>query len=467
MDQWFASRRQAVLDSLSNIISKTQTQARQYRPWNNNRVNVKSLLQASVLAAPSSDNHFGGSSASCTNTQLSCHNTTAVDTCCLNYPGGLMLQTQFWDTNPPVGPSDSWTIHGLWPDLCDGTYEANCDHARKYSNISSILTAGGGEDVLDYMQTYWKDYQGDDQNLWSHEWAKHGTCVSTLDTKCYNNYQAQQEVVDYFNITTALFKTLPTYQTLAAAGVLPSDSRTWTEEEIQAPLKKMHGTAVTLRCRGHVFNEVWYHFSVRGSVQTGKFIAAQPDGAKSSCPGTGIRYLPKSSSETSPGTTEPTHSQSSTQIPSPTSTAVPFKGKGFLQVFVKGETSPRGCLISKGKWYMSGTCAGFHVQDDVVDKPEHHHREPRMFTLISSKGPCGIIDNIFQCGKKVPEQTIFSTTSNGTLSYRKHTSFYARSVPHRFEQGDITAVPEAGDKGLEVEIVWSGATSHIQFQGEL
>ena len=46
---------------------------------------------------------------------LSCHNTTAApDSCCFIYPGGQLLQTQFWDTDPAVGPTDSWTLHGLW-----------------------------------------------------------------------------------------------------------------------------------------------------------------------------------------------------------------------------------------------------------------------------------------------------------------------------------------------------------------
>jgi len=54
-------------------------------------------------------------SATCTSPQLSCHNTSAVaDLCCFNAPGGELLQTQFWDTAPVTGPSDSWTIHGLW-----------------------------------------------------------------------------------------------------------------------------------------------------------------------------------------------------------------------------------------------------------------------------------------------------------------------------------------------------------------
>lgn len=179
------------------------------------------------------------------------------------------------------------------PDRCDGSYEAYCDRSREYDNISAILGAGGGEDVLSYMDRYWKDYQGDDENLWSHEWSKHGTCVSTLDTRCYVDYHPQQEVVDYFEAAVALFKTLPTYDTLAAAGVLPSRSRTWTKEEIHTPLKKMHSAGVTLRCRGKMLTEVWYHFAVRGSVRAGDFVAVEPNGATSSCPGTGIRYFPK------------------------------------------------------------------------------------------------------------------------------------------------------------------------------
>ena len=51
----------------------------------------------------------------CSNTELSCQTRyRGQDTCCFNYPGGQMLQTQFWDADPAVGPDDSWTIHGLW-----------------------------------------------------------------------------------------------------------------------------------------------------------------------------------------------------------------------------------------------------------------------------------------------------------------------------------------------------------------
>lgn len=54
-----------------------------------------------------------GTPSVCTNAQLSC-SASASASCCFLSPGGQLLQTQFWDTDPSDGPSNSWTIHGLW-----------------------------------------------------------------------------------------------------------------------------------------------------------------------------------------------------------------------------------------------------------------------------------------------------------------------------------------------------------------
>ena len=46
----------------------------------------------------------------------------SVDSCCVETYGGLLLQTQYWDTytgyetQGQLLPESSWTIHGLWYD---------------------------------------------------------------------------------------------------------------------------------------------------------------------------------------------------------------------------------------------------------------------------------------------------------------------------------------------------------------
>jgi len=226
----------------------------------------------------------------------SCHNSTeAGNSCCFIYPGGQLLQTQFWDTDPAVGPSDSWTLHGLWPDLCDGSYDEFCTEAPQYTNITQILKAADQSALLDYMNTYWVPNSGTSEHFWEHEWNKHGTCINTLAPSCYgDSYTAGTEVVDFFTRTVALFKTLDSYTALANAGITPSTSKTYTQAEIQAALTAVTGSSVVLGCSSGKLNQAWYSYNVKGSLQTGTFVPTDPAGTgKSSCPSKGIKYLPK------------------------------------------------------------------------------------------------------------------------------------------------------------------------------
>lgn len=56
-----------------------------------------------------------------------------TDSCCTETFGGLVLSTQYWDTytglesSGQMLPRNTWTLHGLWPDFCNGSYTQYCD----------------------------------------------------------------------------------------------------------------------------------------------------------------------------------------------------------------------------------------------------------------------------------------------------------------------------------------------------
>jgi len=71
------------------------------------------LAQVAFLSFPPLST--AGHSDHCRDFPVSCTNHTVVpNTCCFSSPGGELLQTQFWDTDPATGPANHWTVHGLW-----------------------------------------------------------------------------------------------------------------------------------------------------------------------------------------------------------------------------------------------------------------------------------------------------------------------------------------------------------------
>jgi ribonuclease T2 len=134
---------------------------------------------------------------------------------------------------------------------------------------------------------------------------------------------------------------------LANAGIVPSTTVTYTSAQIQAALTAAHGFPVTIGCSGGALDEIWYHFDVRGSVQTGEFVPTSPDGSKSSCADTGVKYIPKYLPP----------SPTTTSASGPTGTATSYLGKGYVQAYTGG--AQKGCLISAGTWYTTGTCATY------------------------------------------------------------------------------------------------------------
>lgn len=296
------------------------------------------------------------------------------------------------------------------------------------------------------MQTYWKDNGGNDETFWEHEFGKHATCISTLDPDCYTNYQPTQEVGDFFTRTVSLFQSLPSYDWLAAAGIVPSTTATYTLAAIQAALTAHHGHNVVINCANGALNELWYQFNVRGSVQTGTFTPVDPVGSASTCPKTGIKYLPKSGSS-APTTTLKTVSATSSRTTSSGAGSTPppgsvLSGKGFLYIDDSSTTSD-GFLISSGAWYRAGGTPATYTATPNSDGST--------FSLSSSKGKCAILsDSSFSCGSSVSTATGFGY--DGThLTYQGSANFFAAAVPSGQAQGTVFA----SSQGVSLAIAWN------------
>ncbi|KAI0639927.1 ribonuclease T2 [Trametes polyzona] len=379
-------------------------------------------LAGSALAASSVDyaNLFKRISSGCsTNGPASCHNTTRqADTCCFESPGGLLLQTQFWDTDPSTGPSNSWTIHGLWPDNCDGTFTENCDPSRDYTDIASLLTAQGASDTLSFMQQFWVDINGQNERFWEHEWSTHGTCYSTLEPSCLPSGSPKgAEAVAFFQTVVKLFKTLPTYDFLSQAGITPSTSKTFTLSQLTNALKAATGVTPALNCDGSSLNAIEWYFNLKGSLLDGEFVPIDAP-SKGSCKSSGIKYPPKSGGSTT--TTSVSHASPTASSPSSEQDAYTCpQGSGSLPSKGTIHASSTGGLLSGGTW-STQTLATYHFSGTTDS-----------FTMSTSKGDCGVSSGKLSCGSGVSASTFSAVTSGGNLllAFSGSTSFSSDATP--------------------------------------
>ncbi|KAK4501586.1 hypothetical protein PRZ48_007395 [Zasmidium cellare] len=279
---------------------------------------------------------------------LSCSakaNPKTVDTCCTETFGGLVLATQFWDTWADKElPENTWTLHGLWPDFCNGSYTQYCDLKRQYdpvpspnttngfpngtivppyngSNIGTFVEKFGRYDLLAWMNKYWISQTGPNADFWGHEFSKHATCYSTFDIPCYGpNYQQHEEVVDFFETTIGYYKKFPTFQWLQQYGITPSNKTQYNFIDIQDALSAQHGAVPYLGCSGPRYNEtaagrnshtndtgrtvlseVWYNMHVLGRPQDFHYVPVDSPAISGCSNATGaIWYYEQTAADASP-----------------------------------------------------------------------------------------------------------------------------------------------------------------------
>ncbi|CCK72220.1 ribonuclease T2 KNAG_0J01390 [Huiozyma naganishii CBS 8797] len=342
---------------------------------------------------------------------LTCHNSTAInDQCCFEYPGGIFVQTQFWNYSPSrsnlneteligeLGPLDSFTIHGLWPDNCMGAYEQFCKKDMFIDDVYHLLHSKNfskGPELYSDLDLYWKsNVVGNDESLWIHEFNKHGSCIRNIRPECYARWEDLQEstrgsseavrkqraVFDYFNATVELFKKLNSYKILEDDGIVPSSNKTYSKLEIMNALQKgFDDKEVFINCNSqNELQEVWYFHLLNGSFLDQKFVPTDSlhNPPYSRCKETGIKYFPKG------------YTPDNDRDPS----LPPWKRtrRGTLRAVI--DTQDSGFLIRNGHWMKKGTPANF----ELLPSPFGN------FNLKSKGGYCSLSPKTFQleCKKR-------------------------------------------------------------------
>ncbi|KAF8944609.1 ribonuclease T2-like [Haplosporangium gracile] len=287
---------------------------------------------------------------------------------------GLLLLVQQWYNG--LGPANEFTMHGLWPDTCSGGQgPANgCDAARVYSDIETRLqnypsTPAG---FMDDMNTYWSSYKGDNNAFWSHEWSKHGTCVSTLAPKCSSNYVQDQDVFNYFNTALALRKKYNLYSVLSGAGINPGSNP--DVDDMHDAIKAAFGVDAQINCDSGALSEIWLFFKVNPA---GAYVPAEAL-TRGSCSGA-ISYPVKSGSITPTSSTKPSSTAtrtSTTSTRTSTSTGTPTglpEGRqtgscstNGATVCVKNGVSNQYSKCVSGTWILNQCKSGVVCHSDTV-----------------------------------------------------------------------------------------------------
>ncbi|KAI6370175.1 hypothetical protein MCOR25_004256 [Pyricularia grisea] len=255
------------------------------------------------------------------------------DSCCVETFGGLLLFTQFWNTytgredQGQLLPESTWTLHGLWPDFCNGFYTQYCDLTRQYDrfpspnvtnwpapntqvpayngpSIADFVKEFGRDDLLEYMNTYWVAQGQPSYEFWEHEFAKPLVSPPLMAIPCYGpKYQKNQEVVDFFETAIMYYRRTPTWQWLSSAGIVPSNTTAYSLKSIQAALTSSYGALPYIGCSGPRYNETaagsgsldngrtalseaWYYAHAYGRPQDGNTVPLNASGSVTSCAST-------------------------------------------------------------------------------------------------------------------------------------------------------------------------------------
>ncbi|XP_078681178.1 ribonuclease Oy-like [Branchiostoma floridae x Branchiostoma belcheri] len=154
----------------------------------------------------------------------------------------FMVFTQQWpetfrlQTGPEVQIPENvtgWTIHGIWPQQMKKDAPNFCNSSWHFNQ--SLI-----EDLRPQMSLYWPNLIKTN-NLWDHEWTKHGTCGASLPAiHGEHNYFAEGLRLNAkYNIT----------EMLASNHIVPDAEKAYSYNDVEGAIrKKVNNMSFGMQC---------------------------------------------------------------------------------------------------------------------------------------------------------------------------------------------------------------------------
>lgn len=171
-------------------------------------------------------------------------------------PYSYYLFTKRWpptvckDSNRCINGIDGymrWTIHGLWPEFSNNTWNQYCRKEPFDMEKISRLRMN--------LRSYWPNLlmNHTEESLWKHEWEKHGTCTNLTE-------------YEYFKKTLNLDYSFDIERWLSQATIVPDRHRTYDSKQfLTAFAHHIDPSSVVLNCEVHqhrqYINEIMLCFS--------------------------------------------------------------------------------------------------------------------------------------------------------------------------------------------------------------
>ncbi|GFY79426.1 ribonuclease T2-A [Trichonephila inaurata madagascariensis] len=152
------------------------------------------------------------------------------------WPPAACLQVPKGKCKIPDEVSD-WSIHGLWP-TSDKGYPSFCNSSWPFN--PDVL-----QPILHALEEKWPNIYADSTEtvFWKHEWLKHGTCATDLDT-----FDTEKK---YFWQSLKLHDKYNIHEFLRRAGIMPNKNKPLLLSYVENAIHSAVNATVKLFCKNH------------------------------------------------------------------------------------------------------------------------------------------------------------------------------------------------------------------------